>query len=105
MPTTPPSAPTSTPCRRSPATPSTRPASDVRPPREEAVRPDPSKPWRTGANPSPTRTRGDGGMAEIAAEGAQVPVKAASLRTVVVASSAGTTFEWYDFFVFGSLTG
>lgn len=28
-----------------------------------------------------------------------------SLRTVVAASSAGTTFEWYDFFVFGSLTG
>ena len=28
----------------------------------------------------------------------------ASLRTVVTASSAGTAFEWYDFFVFGSLT-
>ena len=27
------------------------------------------------------------------------------LRTVIAASSAGTTFEWYDFFVFGSLTG
>jgi MFS family permease len=27
-----------------------------------------------------------------------------SLGTVVAASSAGTTFEWYDFFVFGSLT-
>lgn len=26
------------------------------------------------------------------------------LRTVVGASAAGTTFEWYDFFVFGSLT-
>ena len=26
-----------------------------------------------------------------------------SLRTVVAASSAGTTFEWYDFFVFGAL--
>jgi MFS family permease len=26
------------------------------------------------------------------------------LRTVVVASSAGTAFEWYDFFIFGSLT-
>ena len=26
------------------------------------------------------------------------------LRTVVVASAAGTAFEWYDFFVFGSLT-
>ncbi|MDP3495882.1 MAG: MFS transporter, partial [Hyphomonadaceae bacterium] len=26
------------------------------------------------------------------------------LRTVVVASSAGTAFEWYDFFVYGALT-
>jgi MFS family permease len=30
--------------------------------------------------------------------------KGASMRTVIVASSAGTAFEWYDFFVFGSLT-
>jgi MFS family permease len=28
---------------------------------------------------------------------------AASMRTVVAASSAGTAFEWYDFFIFGSL--
>src|ERR1700754_4504016 len=41
-------------------------------------------------------------MAEIAIEGA--PPAKASLRTVVAASAAGTTFEWYDFFVFGSLT-
>jgi len=27
----------------------------------------------------------------------------ASMRTVVSASSAGTAFEWYDFFIFGSL--
>ena len=26
-----------------------------------------------------------------------------SMRTVVMASSAGTAFEWYDFFVFGTL--
>ncbi len=26
-----------------------------------------------------------------------------SLRTVVVASSSGTAFEWYDFFVYGTL--
>lgn len=26
-----------------------------------------------------------------------------SMRTVVVASSAGTAFEWYDFFIFGAL--
>ncbi len=45
-------------------------------------------------------------MAEIAAgiTTAEAP-KSASLRTVVAASAAGTTFEWYDFFVFGSLTG
>ena len=28
----------------------------------------------------------------------------ASMRTIVAASSAGTAFEWYDFFIFGSLT-
>ncbi len=28
----------------------------------------------------------------------------ASMRTVIAASSAGTAFEWYDFFVFGSLS-
>lgn len=43
-------------------------------------------------------------MAEVAANGSDAPVKGASLRTVVAASAAGTTFEWYDFFVFGSLT-
>src|ERR1043165_3139433 len=42
-------------------------------------------------------------MAEIAVEGVETPVKAGSLRTVVAASAAGTAFEWYDFFVFGSL--
>src|SRR3954447_3148546 len=42
-------------------------------------------------------------MAEIAVEGARA-VKPVGLRTVVAASAAGTTFEWYDFFVFGSLT-
>src|SRR6201996_3240043 len=43
-------------------------------------------------------------MAEIAVDGAEAPLKASSLRTVVAASAAGTAFEWYDFFVFGSLT-
>ena len=43
-------------------------------------------------------------MAEITADGMTAPVKGASLRTVVAASSLGATFEWYDFFVFGSLT-
>lgn len=35
---------------------------------------------------------------------ASPPSSPASLRRVVIASSAGTTFEWYDFFVFGTLT-
>jgi MFS family permease len=43
-------------------------------------------------------------MAEIAVETSGDPAKTASLRTVVAASAAGTAFEWYDFFVFGSLT-
>ncbi len=43
-------------------------------------------------------------MAEIAVEGVPAPVKVTRLRTVVAASAAGTAFEWYDFFVFGSLT-
>jgi MFS family permease len=30
--------------------------------------------------------------------------KPASLATVIIASSAGTAFEWYDFFVFGTLS-
>ena len=44
-------------------------------------------------------------MAEIAATAAGDEVDPKTLRTVIAASSAGTTFEWYDFFVFGSLTG
>jgi MFS family permease len=43
-------------------------------------------------------------MAELAVEGADAPRKTTSLTMVVAASAAGTTFEWYDFFVFGSLT-
>ena len=31
------------------------------------------------------------------------PMPAAPMRTIVAASSAGTAFEWYDFFIFGSL--
>src|SRR5678816_1256912 len=41
-------------------------------------------------------------MAEIAATAPDI-ASPATLRTVVAASAAGTTFEWYDFFVFGSL--
>lgn len=41
-------------------------------------------------------------MADATAKDEEKPT---SLRTVIAASSAGTTFEWYDFFVFGSLIG
>lgn len=44
-------------------------------------------------------------MADITADETRAPKKEASLKTVIAASSAGTAFEWYDFFVFGSLTG
>ena len=37
--------------------------------------------------------------------GADAGEKRASMRTIVAASSAGTAFEWYDFFIFGSLSG
>ncbi len=43
-------------------------------------------------------------MAQDAADAQQTgAAKPASMRTVVVASSAGTAFEWYDFFIFGAL--
>ena len=34
---------------------------------------------------------------------AEQPQKPWSMARVIVASSAGTAFEWYDFFIFGSL--
>ena len=37
-------------------------------------------------------------------QGGSAGKKEPGLRTVVTASAAGTAFEWYDFFVFGSLT-
>ena len=42
-------------------------------------------------------------MAEAADSGAGA--KRAPMRTIIAASSAGTAFEWYDFFIFGSLSG
>jgi predicted MFS family arabinose efflux permease len=42
-------------------------------------------------------------MAETTADSVQAPAPT-SMRTVVVASSAGNDFEWYDFFVYGTLT-
>lgn len=46
-------------------------------------------------------------MAAAATDGAHGAdgVGLASMRTIVAASSAGTAFEWYDFFIFGSLSG
>ena len=29
--------------------------------------------------------------------------KSGSMARIIIASSAGTAFEWYDFFIFGSL--
>lgn len=42
-------------------------------------------------------------MADVASE-ATDKEEPTPLRTVVLASSAGTAFEWYDFFVYGALT-
>ena len=43
-------------------------------------------------------------MAEQTADQATQKAAPTPMLTVVAASSAGTAFEWYDFFVFGSLT-
>ena len=44
-------------------------------------------------------------MADTTADQIGAPAQRdASMRTIVAASSAGTAFEWYDFFIFGSLT-
>src|SRR5271168_674846 len=44
-------------------------------------------------------------MAEITADQAPTDqARATPMFTVVAASAAGTAFEWYDFFIFGSLT-
>ncbi len=40
----------------------------------------------------------------MANEAAVEETKGPGLKTVVTASAAGTAFEWYDFFIFGSLT-
>lgn len=42
-------------------------------------------------------------MADAAASDKDAAAEGPSMRTVVVASSAGTAFEWYDFFIFGAL--
>ncbi|MEQ1890595.1 MAG: MFS transporter, partial [Alphaproteobacteria bacterium] len=36
--------------------------------------------------------------------GAAAPPRGNNQFTVIAASSMGTAFEWYDFFVFGTLT-
>ena len=40
-------------------------------------------------------------MATIAATGEQQPTRK-DIRLVITASSLGTVFEWYDFFIFGT---
>src|SRR5271170_554497 len=50
------------------------------------------------------RRHGGSCMSELAATAAPIATAPASMRTVVAASAAGTAFEWYDFFIFGSLT-
>ena len=42
-------------------------------------------------------------MTDTTAGAAPAAIKPVSMRTVVAASAAGTAFEWYDFFIFGSL--
>ena len=41
-------------------------------------------------------------MTEPARHGDIVP-KPADIRLIIAASSAGTFFEWYDFFIYGTL--
>src|SRR3954451_7784467 len=45
-------------------------------------------------------SQGDKLMASVAEQDHQRPW---SMARVIIASSAGTAFEWYDFFIFGSL--
>ena len=40
-----------------------------------------------------------------AAASGQGEIKASDMRLVIAASSAGTIFEWYDFFIYGTLAG
>ena len=42
-------------------------------------------------------------MAETAAQPAGGEPSASEIRLVIAASSAGTVFEWYDFFIYGTL--
>ncbi|WP_375397053.1 MFS transporter [uncultured Sphingomonas sp.] len=42
-------------------------------------------------------------MTTIAAEGLPAEPSAADIRLVITASSLGTAFEWYDFFIYGTL--
>ena len=42
-------------------------------------------------------------MAEAAVDAEPAQIRPASMATVVAASTAGTAFEWYDFFIFGNL--
>src|SRR5215471_4155701 len=39
----------------------------------------------------------------VSSESAPVSVDTATLRNVIIAASLGTLFEWYDFYLYGSL--
>jgi predicted MFS family arabinose efflux permease len=52
-----------------------------------------------------TTQAADGQAADRQAAGGPAEDAPASMMTVVAASSAGTAFEWYDVFIFGSLAG
>ena len=43
--------------------------------------------------------------AAVADHGAVYEPTAKDIRMVIAASSAGTIFEWYDFFIYGTLAG
>ena len=42
-------------------------------------------------------------MNRVASAADQQEHKRGSMARIIIASSAGTAFEWYDFFIFGSL--
>lgn len=44
-------------------------------------------------------------MAGALAQGVQTEPSASDIRLVIAASSMGTVFEWYDFFIYGTLAG
>src|SRR5262249_62028018 len=62
---------------------------------------------RRGGGSGPRRQQGEAAMAAII--GADAPLSETEHRTqlnrAVVASTVGTTIEWYDFFLYSTVTG